>query len=226
MSNVNTTRTRTTRILIVDDHPLMRKGLAQTIADEPGMEVCGEAADINEALRKIEVLKPDIAIVDLSLGDGGNGLELIKDVMAMHPSVKILVSSMHDELLFAERVLRAGARGYVQKDEDTSTLLQALRRVNDGGVFLARPMMDRILESMTTSGELGARSPLDLLSDRELEVFEMIGRGMVTKQIAAKLDLSHKTVETYRENIKSKLRLSNATELTRSALMWILEEGS
>ena len=211
------------RILIVDDHPVMRKGLSQVINDQTDMEVVGEASNIPEALEKIQDLKPDLVIVDISLGDG-NGIELIKQIRSRGEEPRMLVSSMHDESLFAERAIRAGAQGYVNKHEDTSRLIQALRDIRQGRIALSEKMTDRLLNRVAGRHDDGG-SPLDRLTDRELEVFRLIGDAMTTREIAARLELSRKTVETYRENIKAKLNLSNAAELTRHAVQWVLEEG-
>lgn len=211
------------RILIVDDHPVMRKGLSQVINDQSDMEVIGEASNIPEALEKIQELKPDLVIVDISLGDG-NGIELIKQIRSRGEEPRMLVSSMHDESLFAERAIRAGAQGYVNKHEDTNRLIQALRDVRAGRIALSEKMTDRLLNRVAGRHDDGG-SPLDRLTDRELEVFRLIGEALTTREIAARLELSRKTVETYRENIKAKLNLSNAAELTRHAVQWVLEEG-
>lgn len=211
------------RVFIVDDHPFMRRGLAQVIADQMEMEVCGEAASKTEALSLIEEAQPDLVVVDISLEDG-NGIELIKDVKARYPEMRMLVSSMHEEGLFAERAVRAGAMGYINKGEPVEQFVEALKRVLAGKIYLSSRMTDRLLNMSVSHNESPVESPYEKLSDRELEVFEMIGNGLGTKQIAAKLQLSRKTVETYREHIKSKLNLANGTELTRHAVQWVLEQ--
>jgi DNA-binding NarL/FixJ family response regulator len=162
--------------------------------------------------------------VDVSLGES-NGIELIKEVKTLHPDAKMLVLSMHDELLFAERAVRAGALGYVDKNQPTEVLLEAMRQALAGHVYLSPKMTDRVLHQMAAGNRQPEEDPIHDLSDRELQVFEMIGQGLITKQIAAKLELSTKTVETYRENIKLKLNLKNGTELTRRAVQWVLEQG-
>jgi DNA-binding NarL/FixJ family response regulator len=214
-----------TRVLIVDDHPFMRRGLAQTIKDQPGLCVCGEAGSAAEALEIIDSAKPQLAVIDISLG-AESGIELIQSIRQKWPEIRVLVSSMHDESLFAERALRAGALGYVNKGEPTNVFVAALLRVNSGQVYLSEKMTKRLLDHVLTDKAPQMRSPIETLSNRELEVFEMIGRGLATKQIAAKLGLSPKTIETYREHIKQKLNLANSTELTRSAVQWVLEPGS
>lgn len=216
--------TAETRVLVVDDHPFMRRGLAQTINDQPGMQVCGEAGNVGEALELMEVSHPHLAVIDISLG-GASGIDLIKAIRERWPETRILVSSMHDETLFAERSLRAGALGYVDKGAPPDAFVAALKRVNSGQVYLSERMTGRMLNHALTDRPGDVRSPIDKLSNRELQVFEMIGKGMVSKQIAAQLGLSPKTVETHREHIKSKLNLVNASELTQHAVQWVLEQG-
>jgi DNA-binding NarL/FixJ family response regulator len=212
---------RSWRIFIVDDHPIVRHGLTQILRDDPELEPCGEAEGMREALEKIEETQPDLVVVDLSLKDG-NGLELIKELVARDPSARALVSSMHEDALFAERALRAGARGYINKAETVEHLVEAVRRILDGSIYLSQEMTDRMLMSIASlEGEDGTRSPLDRLSDRELEVFELLGRGLTTRQAADHLHLSVKTVETYRENIKAKLALNNNNELICHAARWV-----
>ena len=211
------------RILIVDDHPIVRRGLRELVADEPDLEVCGEAEDVSQALEQLEATRPDVVVVDLTL-KSGHGLELIKEVKARNDRIKMLISSMHDESLFAERALRAGAAGYVSKQESPDKIIDAVRQVLRGEIYLSTRMASRLLQRVTT-GEPLEKHPIQSLSDRELEVFEMVGQGLTTKQIARKLDLSHKTIETHREKIKTKLNLRNSTELSRHATQWVLENG-
>jgi DNA-binding NarL/FixJ family response regulator len=212
------------KVFIVDDHPFMRRGLAATISDQEDLEVCGEAAGKSEAMQMIAETEPDLVVIDISLEDG-NGIELIKDIKGRWPEMKMLVSSMHEESLFAERAVRAGAMGFINKGEPVEQFVEALRRVASGRIFLSQRMTDRMLNQAISQNDDPPASPYERLSDREMEVFEMIGSGLGTKQIAAKLELSRKTVETYREHIKSKLNLSNGTELTRHAVQWVLERG-
>ncbi len=212
------------RILIVDDHPVMRQGLAQIIEDLPDMEVCGEACGFKDAIQQFERLQPDIMTVDISLGDG-TGLELIKEIKSRHAEARMLVLSMHDESLFGERVIRAGAAGFVNKNEPTEVLVNAMRHVLAGGIHASPRLTSRLLNQVATTRGSLQRSPIERLTDRELEVFELIGQGQITKQIAARLELSAKTVEKHRENIKAKLNLANSTELTRHAVQWVLESG-
>jgi DNA-binding NarL/FixJ family response regulator len=211
------------KVLIVDDHPIVRWGLSELVAAEPDLEVCGEAESLPEALRQVDVTEPDIVVVDLTIKDG-HGLELVQKIKAGGKRVKMLVSSMHDESLFAERAIRAGASGYISKQEPPGTIIGALRHVLAGKVYLSSRMSDRLLNRMADGKQID-ESPIESLSDRELEVFGMIGAGRTTKQIAQALGLSGKTIETYRENIKSKMNLGNSVELSRHATQWVLEGG-
>ena len=211
------------RILVVDDHPIVRRGLRQLFGDEPDMEVVGEAEDSADALEQLKAVKPDLVIVDLSL-KSGHGLELIPQIKATRERVRMLVSSMHDESLFAERVLRAGASGYINKQEPPSELIKATRQVLRGEIYLSSRMANRLLGRII-GGEALEDNPIGSLSDRELQVFEMIGQGLSTKQIAQKLDLSPKTIEAHREKIKAKLNLKSGAELSRHATQWVLENG-
>jgi len=211
-----------TRIMIVDDHPVVRQGLRMMIDGEDDLAVCCEASGMSQAMQQFYDTKPDLVIVDLSLHNG-SGIELVKELIAQDDGLKILICSMHDETLFAERALHAGAKGYINKEEATEKLIVAIRRVADGRVYLSEQMTERMLCRNIGASEDPPKSPIESLSDRELEVFEMIGNGVTTRQIADKLHLSPKTVETYRENIKHKLNLANATELTQHAVRWVLE---
>jgi len=208
------------RVFIVDDHPIVRKGIADLLRQAPDMEVCGDAATIEDALRKIAELAPELVVVDLSL-PGAGGLDLLKDLSLRHPELKAVVLSMHDETLFAERALRAGARGYVMKQEAVNELETALRRVLDGKIYLSPAMSERLLHLLARGKAPSDGSPLERLSDRELEVFEMIGRGMATREIARKLHLSVKTIESHREHIKGKLALPTAAKLVQHAAQWV-----
>ena len=210
-----------TRILIVDDHPLVRTGFAQLIGDSPDLQVCGEAGDMTEAMQQIETSKPDLAIIDLSLA-GGSGLDLIERIKARHKNVLMLVASMHDETLYAERVLAAGARGYINKQEAQDRIIQAIRTVLDGKVFLSRAMTERLLSGMVDAD--GDKRDIDSLSNRELQVFELIGRGVSTGQIAKQLNISVKTIETHQAHIKKKLGLTSAHEMTQRAIRWMMDQ--
>jgi len=211
------------RILLVDDHPLVRRGVADVLAREPDMRVCGEASDVAEALKELERAQPDLVLVDLTL-KSGHGIELIEKIKLSHPRVKTLVSSMHDEMLFAERVLQAGAMGYITKQEPPEMLVAAIRQVLRGEVYLSSRMTSRLLHRVAT-GSVPREDPVSALSNREIEVFEMLGQGQTIQQIAARLHLSPKTIETHREKIKQKLNLRTSAELNRRAVQWVLERG-
>lgn len=207
------------RILIVDDHPMMRQGLAQLINNEPDLIVLGEADNARRALDLVAARNFDLVLLDISLPDK-NGLELIKDLHVMYPEVLMLVVSMHDEALYAERVLRAGARGYIMKQEGGRKLLTAIRQVLGRQIYVSEKISARILEIFSGQRQEGAGSPVERLSDREFEVFQLIGEGKGTREIADHLHLSIKTVEVHRANIKDKLRLTSATDLVRYAIRW------
>lgn len=208
------------QIYIVDDHPLMRKGLVMTIEKEIGFEVCGQAESAEEGLNEIIKLKPDAAVFDISL-PGMNGIELIKNVLHQMPDLKILVVSRHDEELYAERALRAGAKGYLMKLEAGETLVTAMRQILNGGIYLSEKIGSKMIMKMASGNASKSDNPLDLLSDRELEVFELTGKGLSTKDIGSKLHISVKTVESHRANIKDKLQLETANELMRHAVRWV-----
>jgi len=208
------------RILLVDDHPIMRHGLAQLIQMEPGLEVCGQAGSAMDGLEAIQKLKPDVAVIDLTLPDK-NGLELLKDVHAMMPGVKCIVLSMHDENLYAERALKAGARGYIMKEAAAESLITALQRVLAGGIFVSELMASRMLEQVSGQRGKAGITGVDQLTDRELEVLEMIGKGTPTKLIAEKLSISARTVEAHRSHIKDKLGITDGPALVRYAVQWV-----
>jgi DNA-binding NarL/FixJ family response regulator len=212
------------KIILVDDHPIVRQGLTQLIDAEDDLHVVGEAETPVEALKVIDQVQPDIALVDISLKEA-SGIELVKDIKIRHPSLPVLVLSMHDESFYAERVLRAGARGYVTKEEATEKVLTAIRRVLTGEIYVSDKMASKMLSKMVDGrpGTEGSFS-LERLTDRELEVFELIGQGLGTGQIAKKLHLSVKTIESHRENIKRKLKLRNAAELLQHAIQWVQVE--
>lgn len=213
-----------TRIVVVDDHPLMRKGLALSLNAEPDFEVVGQIEDAEQMLEKFEELAPDLVVLDISL-PGMNGLELLKHLLAIRADLPVLVVSRHEEALYAERAVRAGARGYVSKLEAGDDIAKAARRVLRGSIHLSEDLKDKLLFA-AAAGRDPMRSPLELLSDRELEVFEMTGRGMPTRDIAERLHLSVKTIESYRARIKTKLGLENATELMQRAVAWVGGEGN
>jgi DNA-binding NarL/FixJ family response regulator len=208
------------RVFILDDHPMMRQGLCQLIEAEPDLSVCGEAETAGKALEAIAALNPDLVLADISLPDK-NGLELIKDIQSVAPSLPVLVISMHDESLYAERVLRAGGRGYIMKQEGGKKLMQAIRQVLSGQIYVSEKMSAKILEIFSGHRAEAESSPVGKLTDREFEVFQLIGQGKSTKEIAAGLHLSAKTVEVHRINIKQKLQIRSAPELIRYAVRWI-----
>jgi DNA-binding NarL/FixJ family response regulator len=214
--------TGTVRIVIVDDHPLVREGLVGLLAAQSDFVVCGEASGTEEARRIVAANKPDVVIIDLTLPDG-SGMDLIKEFKAKWPGMKLLVLSMHDESLFAERVLRAGAVGYVSKHEASRTIVQGVRTILAGKLYLSPRMTELVVHRAFVSGVDVSRSPVDRLTEREREVFELIGQGVSSRQIAARLGVSPKTVETHREHIKEKLELTTGAELARYAVEWVLE---
>ena len=206
-------------IFIVDDHPLVREWLTNLLNQQPDFRVCGGTGDAPEALRLIAAAKPDIAIVDITLASG-SGLELIKSIKAGHPGVTVLVLSMHDEMLYAERALRAGAGGYIMKSEATQKVIQAIRAVLNGEVYLGPKVTSLLAKKMAAGRTESAALPLEHLSDRELEVFQLLGRGYGTRQISEHLHVGFKTVQSYSARIKEKLNLANINELMREAIRW------
>ena len=213
------------KVLIVDDHPAVREALAIRIAAQPDLVVCGEAADATEALRLATATDPDVAVIDIGLS-AGNGIDLIKRLKARNDRFRAIVWSMHSEDLYAERALRAGAMGYIDKKQATGKIIDAIRQVLEAKVYLSAAMTEKLLaRAVGPSGPDSGRSPIDTLSDRELEVFRLIGQGVKTHEIAAQLHLSVKTVETYRDRIREKLDLKDGTELARCAVQWVLEKS-
>ena len=212
-----------TRVLIVDDHPAVREALALRISREFDLAVCGEAEDIGQALALLTQTRPDVAVVDLSLKTG-SGIDLIKRMKDRDDHVRVLVWSMHSEALYAERALRAGALGYVNKDQATDTIIEAIHRVLAGKLYVSESLAERMLQRAVGAAPVEvAPSPLECLADRELEVFRLIGEGEKTADIARRLHLSVKTVETYRDRIRKKLHLSDGTRLAHFATQWLLE---
>ncbi len=211
-----------TQIFILDDHPIVRQGIGELINNENDMMICGGADNYQAALQAVETLKPDVILVDISL-NGSSGLEFLKSLKVQYPDVKALILSMHDETLYAERALREGARGYIMKQEATEKIMDAVRHVMKGQIYLSDHMMERILEKKY-GGISADASPIEALSDRELEVFRMIGEGISTSLIAKQLHRSVKTIETYRARIKVKLNLKNNMELIRLAMNWVQNE--
>jgi DNA-binding NarL/FixJ family response regulator len=212
------------KILIVEDHPLFRAMLVQLISQELGMMVCGETDNIKDALTIIGRTHPDAAIVDLTL-QGSGGLELIKELKARNIGLPVLVLSMHAEKLYAERVLRAGAKGYVSKQESPSEVVEAIRKVMDGRIYVSDRVNEAILGRLGRADKAVQPSGVDLLSDREIEVFQLVGRGLNSREIAGQLNLGPTTVDSYRARIKEKLGIKNAVELYQRAAQWLAEDG-
>jgi DNA-binding NarL/FixJ family response regulator len=212
-------------VYLVDDHPMLRQGFTYVINLAPDLKVCGEADNGEIALKAVAALKPDLVILEVGLREG-NGLDLIKRLKISHPQVPVLVLSIRDETVFAQRCLRAGARGYVMKQAPTEEVMEAIRRVLQGGRYVSGRVQERMLENLSNGSEDGATPGIERLSDRELEVFRLVGQGCGTRQIAEQLQLSIKTIETYRAHIKEKLKLRSATDLIRSAVKIASQEES
>jgi DNA-binding NarL/FixJ family response regulator len=207
------------KVLLVDDHSMFREGLAEMIGHEQDLAVCGDARNSYEALDRIKDTSPDLVLADISM-PGKNGLELIKDIHTLHPEIPVLVISMHDEQLYAERVLRAGGRGYIMKQEGGKMLMQAIRQVLSGKIYVSEKIASQLLGSFSGQRADLAKSPVAHLTDRELEVLQLIGQGKGTREIASQLRLSIKTIEVHRSNIKQKLHLETAMQLVRFAVQW------
>jgi DNA-binding NarL/FixJ family response regulator len=214
------TPSKKTTILLVEDHPIFRKGLMEILNSEPGFEVVGEAEDAFEGLKAVKEKKPDLVIVDITLKDS-SGIELIKDIKLRYPETLLLTLSMHDETIYAERALRAGARGYIMKQHAPETVVKAIHQVLDGKIFVSEEIANRIFNRFIDGRGTAESSPVESLSDRELEVFELIGSGFGTRQISEKLHVSVKTVENHRAHIKEKLNLTSAIELVQHATLWV-----
>ena len=211
----------TTRIYIVDDHPLVRQGLSQIINNEADMEICGEAEDAPQAMKGVGPANPDVIIVDISLR-GNNGLELIKNLKAIHENIRILVFSMHDESIYAQRALRAGAKAFVMKKESPTKVVEAIRRIITGEIYVSPSVADQVLHQIVNGpNNATSTSPIDRLTDRELEVVQLIGRGLSSREVAESLNLSVKTIESHRAHVKEKLSLRNATELVQFSVQWV-----
>ena len=211
-------------MLLVDDHPIVREGLGRVIDQEADLVVCATAENSHEALRAVATAKPDIAVVDVSL-DGSHGIDLVKELKLRHPDLAVLMLSMHDETLYAERALRAGAKGYVMKREPPQKLVQAMRKVLRGGLYFSEAVTARMLERVSGVRSKEVPLPMERLSDRELTVLELIGQGHTTRQIGSELHVSMKTVQAHREHLKEKLELPDATSLARFAVRWVESEG-
>jgi DNA-binding NarL/FixJ family response regulator len=211
------------RVFVVDDHPIVRQGLALLINRESDLMVCGEAEDAQTAMQSVPTAKPDVMVVDISL-NGPDGLDLLKDVRARHPDLPVLILSMHDESVYAERALRAGAQGYIMKQEATEKVLVALRRILSHEIYVSERIANRMLQRYIGSPTVGTVSSIADLTDRELEVFRLIGEGHSTRRIAEELHISVKTVESYQAHIKEKLSLRSARELVQHAIQWSISE--
>ena len=218
-SKPSATVARKSRIFLVDDHPLVREGLANLISGQNDLMVCGEAEDSAEAISGIAKMRPDVALIDISLKNE-SGLELVKNLDSQFPLVALIVLSMHDEALYAERALRAGARGYVMKRETTKNVLASIRRVLEGGVYVSERVVNAMARRLGSSAKLTGSSPVECLSDRELEIFRLLGQGRTTSQIADDLHLSLKTVQAYCARAKEKFGVNSLGELLRAAIRW------
>jgi len=219
----NVVATRKNRVFVVDDHPIVRQGLALLINREWDLQVCGEAEDAQTAIQSVATARPDILVVDISL-NGPDGLDLLKDIRIRYPEMPVLILSMHDESLYAERALRAGAQGYIMKQEATEKVLVALRRILNHEIYVSERIANRMLQRYIGSPSIGKPSSIADLTDRELEVFRLIGEGHSTRQIAEELHISVKTVESYQAHIKDKLSLRSARELVQHAIQWSINE--
>src|SRR5579871_4347566 len=223
--NQVSTNAKKNKVFVVDDHPIIRQGLALMINREPDLTVCGEAQDAHTAIQAVATAKPDIMIVDISL-TGPDGLDLLKDVLFRSPELPVLILSMHDEGIYAERALRAGAQGYIMKQEATEKVLVALRRILTREIYISERIANRMLQRYIGSRGTGRPSSIADLTDRELEVFRLIGEGHSTRRIAEELHISVKTVESYQAHIKEKLSLRSARELVQHAIQWNISEKS
>lgn len=215
---------KTIKVLLVEDHPMFRERLAHLINKDLEMEVCGEADNIQQAMALITATQPDVAIVDITL-QGSSGLELIKDLRAQGIHLPVLVLSMHNETLYAERVLKAGAKGYISKNEAASEVMEAIRRVVGGGIYVSGRVTERMLERVSNTGGGAVAKGVSALTDREIEVFQLVGHGRNSREIAQQLNLGETTVETYRARIKEKLEIRNAAELYQRAAQWVAGGG-
>jgi DNA-binding NarL/FixJ family response regulator len=223
MTQLKLSKDKRTKILLVDDHAVVRFGMAQLISREADLKVCGEEEDAAQAMEAISKLKPDLVIADISLKES-SGLELMRNIKVQYPKLPVLVVSAHDESVYAEVAFRAGALGYLMKEEALGKVITAIRRVLGGGIYVSDDLTAKLLQQQVRGQTEGSPSPIKGLSDRELEVFQMIGQWKGTRQIAGELHLSVKTIEYYREQIKKKLNLKSAAELTQQATVWVQKE--
>lgn len=213
------------RVLLVDDHPITRQGIRALVEQLPGAEICGEADGAPKAIELVNKLHPDLTIVDITL-KSTNGIELTKNLRVLEPNMQVLIVSMHDENIYAERALRAGAMGYLMKQEASENILTAIRRIRGGEIYLSDRIKDKMLHRLVNHRNEEFVSPIETLSDREMEVFQLIGNGYGTRQIATKLNLSVKTIDSYREHLKEKLSLGTGSDLVRYAIQWVKSQGS
>lgn len=224
MTKTETKRKRT--VVVVDDHPILRRGIIQLINDDPGLTVVGEAEDVTGAMKVLTETTPEAVVVDITLRDS-SGIDLIREIADKWPDVPVLVFSMHDESFYAERVLRSGARGYVTKGESAMRVVEGLHKILAGELFISEKIAGKMLHRVVGGSRATEGFPIDSLSDREFEVFGLIGDGLQTREIAGQLGLSVKTIESHRENIKRKLSIDNATELLQRAIHWVkFERGT
>jgi DNA-binding NarL/FixJ family response regulator len=208
------------RLLLVDDHPVVLDGYRQMLNAQPDLEVCATAGTVPATLDLVSREHPDLVLADLTM-PGRGGLDLVKDLAVLHPEVKVLVCSMHDEMLYAERALRAGAKGYLTKDSPGPVMLAAIRKVLNGGIYVSERLAERVLDAFANARPRGSTSPLEKLSDREFEVFQLFGQGRTAKEIAAQLNLSPKTISVHRDHIKEKLEFATSAEMIRQAVRWV-----
>ncbi|MBN2296024.1 MAG: response regulator transcription factor [Pirellulales bacterium] len=210
------------KVMIVDDHPAVREGLALRISNQTDMEVCGEAADITDAMNLLESTRPDVVVIDVQLKTG-DGLDLVKRIKARDQNIRIIVWSVYPDKFYAQRALSAGALGYINKEHSTSLIVEAIRRVSEGKVYLCEEMADKLLNQAVGGNQPLKQTPIESLSDRELEIFRLIGEGLSTAHLARRLHLSRNTIDTHRQRIKEKLNLADATELTQASTRWVLQ---
>jgi len=220
MTAAKTKAAAKSRLLLVDDHRSVLRGYQLMLDAEPDLTVCAMATSAAEAISAVERARPDLVVTDLTL-QGRGGIDLIKDLLALHPDLRILVCSMHDEMLYAERALRAGAKGYVMKDADGATFVTAIRRVLGGQVYMSENLAARVLDAFAGTRPRGSNSPLEKLSDREFEIFRLFGEGKTAKEIAGQLNLSPKTVSVHRDHIKEKLKFATSAEMIRQAVRYV-----
>jgi DNA-binding NarL/FixJ family response regulator len=224
VETVMTNKSKATQVVVIDDHPILRQGISQLINQERDLAVCGEAGDVPSGLRFLEAHKCDIILLDISL-NGKSGIEFLKDIKVQHPKIPVIILSMHDENIYASRALRAGASGYIMKQAAAEKVIEAIRTVLKGEVYLSEKMKAKILNQLVAGKTTTFTSPIEQLSDRELEVFTLLGQGHGTRAISEKLHLSVKTVESHRAHIKEKLKLKSAMELIHNAIHWAQSEN-